>query len=700
MKHALTPPIRHWHPIAWLLLCLGLGLGLGLDPAPAQAQAQAQPEKFENTMAERLRSCTVCHGAQGRASPNGYYPRLAGKPEAYLYNQLTHFREGRRHHRLMQGLLSTLSDDYLHEIARHFATLSVPYPAPNPPPMSPAMRALGQKLTTQGDPARALPACTQCHGAALTGKQPHVPGLLGLPHGYLIAQLGGWKTGQRQSHAPDCMRSIATKLQDPEIYALAYWLASQPVPAHSAPESANMVPPPAPAPHIACGSAPTHARPTATENTAEKTANNGTNNVSRNKAKSTPNNTPRSTKDNPQNNTPPSTALPTLSPAHAQVQRGAYLARIGNCAQCHTAPGGRPYAGARSIQTPFGTIFSSNLTADATHGLGAWTQQDFWNALHEGKSKNGRLLYPAFPYTSYTHITRSDANALFAYFQSLAPVAQPNQPHQLSWPAKTTLGLWAWRWLFFSPAATEPPLERGEYLVRGLAHCNECHLPRNALGASQHKSLRDASMPDSAWVSPSLDPRNPNAASHWSEAELVRLLKTGVSPHGYAQGPMAEVVLHSTQYLEESDAQAIAKYLRRANTAAPTPKPVPTATAQAPNPNPNPKANVNALHPGARLYTQHCSQCHGVNGQGQAGAYPALAGNPRVTQANTQNLIQTLLYGGYPAATAGNPRPFGMPAFVLHLNDAQSAAVLSFVRSAWGNTAAPVATIDITQAKK
>lgn len=201
-------------------------------------------------MAQRTLACSACHGAQGRAGPDGYYPRIAGKPAGYLYNQLLHFRDGRRHYGLMTRLLETLSDEYLLEIAQHFAALSVPYPAPAPVPASAQALDRGRELALRGDPGKDLPSCAQCHGTRLTGVQPNIPGLLGLPRTYLNAQLGGWRSGQRQAHAPDCMAVIARRLTPEDLNAVTGWLASQPVPADPGP-SASLPEPPS----MACGSA-------------------------------------------------------------------------------------------------------------------------------------------------------------------------------------------------------------------------------------------------------------------------------------------------------------------------------------------------------------------------------------------------------------------------------------------------------------
>ncbi len=201
------------------------------------ASSCIQAKGFEDSMAERTRACTACHGEQGRAGPDGYYPRLAGKPAGYLYNQLKNFAEGRRHYGLMTRLVDPLSEAYLREIADYFSGLKLPYPAPSKTAsrLAPALLARGQQLALQGDAARQLPACMQCHGERLTGVQPNVPGLLGLPLDYLNAQLGAWQTHQRQALAPDCMAQVVERMNSSDLVAVATWLSSQPLPADSTP---------------------------------------------------------------------------------------------------------------------------------------------------------------------------------------------------------------------------------------------------------------------------------------------------------------------------------------------------------------------------------------------------------------------------------------------------------------------------------
>ncbi|HEY0886311.1 MAG TPA: cytochrome c [Ramlibacter sp.] len=383
---------------------------------------------------------------------------------------------------------------------------------------------------------------------------------------------------------------------------------------------------------------------------------------------------------------------PDERPATAEtVARGAYLVRLGNCVACHTQRGGVPFAGGRPIETPFGTVYSTNLTPHPEAGLGAWSREDFWRALHDGRSRDGRLLTPAFPYPNYTVVARADADAMYDYLRGLPAAGQPNRPHRLRWPYRTQTALALWRTLYFerAPRLEQPPAsgrERGAYLVQGLGHCGACHGPRNALGASGNlMDLSGGLIPMQNWYAPSLASPAEAGVAHWPLAEIERLLATGVSASGTVLGPMAEVVLHSTQHLAPSDLRAMATFLQSLPQAA-------VAAAQAAAPPPRAVAER-----GAKLYERHCAACHGERGEGVSGAYPALAGNRAVTLPVTANLVQVVLHGGFAPATAGNPRPFGMPPFATVLGDGDVAAVLTHIRAAWGNRAAPVTEVDVAR---
>jgi mono/diheme cytochrome c family protein len=386
-------------------------------------------------------------------------------------------------------------------------------------------------------------------------------------------------------------------------------------------------------------------------------------------------------------------APPKTPPAPEQVARGAYLARVGNCMLCHTEAGSAPYAGGRPIDTPFGTVYASNLTPDAETGIGTWSAAHFRRALHEGRSRDGHLLYPVFPYTHTTRVTGADADALFDYLRSLPPVNKPNRQHRLRWPYNTQAALAVWRALYFRPekfvedTAQTPEWNRGAYLVSGLGHCGACHGARNALGGIREAmDLSGGLIPMQNWYAPSLASPAEASVRDWSIEEITQLFATGVSPRGTVLGPMAEVVLHSTQYLEPRDLRAMAVYL----------KSLPPVASDS-DPRELPQASSAMLERGGKLYGDRCASCHGDQGQGVPGAYPRLAGNRAVTMPTTANLVQIVLHGGFAPATRGNPRPFGMPPFATTLSDADVAAVITYLRSSWGNRAAPVSELTVGQ---
>lgn len=376
------------------------------------------------------------------------------------------------------------------------------------------------------------------------------------------------------------------------------------------------------------------------------------------------------------------------------VERGRYLALAGNCAGCHTTRGGQPYAGGLPIDTPFGTVYSSNLTPDDKAGIGSWSSAHFWRAMHNGRSKDGRLLYPAFPYPNFTQVTREDSDAIYAFLRSVPPASEPNRAHRLSFPYDTQAALAVWRALSFKPepfvANAGKPAEwnRGAYLVNGLGHCIACHGSRNSLGATETKlGLSGGLIAVENWYAPSLTDPHEAGVADWPAADVVALLKNGTASRGSVMGPMADVVFRSTQYLSEADLTAMAGYLKDLPDA---PKPEATATAaKAPI-----RRDAGTMTRGAKIYDQRCAYCHGDQGQGAAGAYPPLAGNRAVNMTRPTNLIQVISHGGFLPSTSGNPRPYGMPPFGQTLDAAEVAAVLTYVRGSWGNDSAPVTQLD------
>jgi mono/diheme cytochrome c family protein len=387
-------------------------------------------------------------------------------------------------------------------------------------------------------------------------------------------------------------------------------------------------------------------------------------------------------------------AATAAPPSNELVARGAYLVRAGDCIGCHTVRGGVPYAGGRGIETPFGTVYAPNLTPDPETGLGRWSADDFWRALHNGRSRDGRLLYPAFPYPNYTRVTRADADAMHAYLHSLPPVAQPNRAHELRFPFNLQVALAVWRALYFEPGAYVPETtrsgawNRGAYLVEGLGHCNACHSSRNALGAGGGPlDLAGGLIPVQNWYAPSLTSPDEASVAGWSPAEVVALLRDGISARGMVMGPMGEVVQNSTQYLSSDDLGAIAQFLQA----------LPPARPKGGSESPTRTTGTDAGARGAKLYATHCAACHGEQGEGVPGAYPRLAGSRPLTMASSANLVHIVLRGGFPPATAGNPRPFGMPPFATTLGNEAVADLLTYIRGAWGNRATTVSALEVSR---
>ncbi|MBT9489024.1 MAG: cytochrome c [Rubrivivax sp.] len=387
---------------------------------------------------------------------------------------------------------------------------------------------------------------------------------------------------------------------------------------------------------------------------------------------------------------PVSDEPPTARAADATTRaRGAQLALQGHCAGCHTAAGGAPYAGGRAIVTPFGRVYAGNLTPDVATGLGTWNADHFWRALHHGRSRDGRLLNPAFPYPNYTHISRADSDALYAWLRSLPPVAQDQPPHTLRWFAGTQPALALWRALYFraggapSDPARSAELNRGATLAQGLGHCSACHAPRNALGATvDANDLSGATMPDGRWWAPSLHAADEAGVAHWPRADVVALLRDGHAPGGVALGPMATVVAGSLQHWPEADLQALAAWLQ-----ALPPDKAPRSPVEA--------APAATLDAGAALYKTHCADCHGDSREGRAPAYPPLAGHRTVLMARPNNLVRAIVEGGFGPATPGHPQPYGMPPFGHVLNDEQIAALATWLRQAGPAKAAAVWPLDV-----
>ncbi len=389
---------------------------------------------------------------------------------------------------------------------------------------------------------------------------------------------------------------------------------------------------------------------------------------------------------------------PSVPPADPQQQiaQGEYLARVGNCMSCHTARGGASYAGGRAVPTPFGNIYTSNLTPDTQTGIGDWSSDDFWRAMHDGKSKDGSLLYPAFPYTNYTKVTRADSDALFAYLQTLPAVSQENRAPELRSPYDNRFLLYAWRALYFRPGQyvnndkQSVEWNRGAYLTQGLGHCSACHSPRDSFGGTSLKAeLGGGMIPVLNWYAPPLNGDAETSLGKWEVEHLAAFLKTGVAPARSVSGPMAEVVAGSLQHITGSDATAIAGYLKSLPQQIAPPLASPEGISSE-----GKKAMITA---GAKLYEDKCATCHQASGEGVPSVYPALAGNRAITTPVAANAVRMVLHGGYAPSTGGNPRPYGMPPFGQAMSDEDVASVVTYIRNAWGNQGNAVSPSDVNR---
>lgn len=364
----------------------------------------------------------------------------------------------------------------------------------------------------------------------------------------------------------------------------------------------------------------------------------------------------------------------------ASIERGRRLAQIGNCGGCHTAHGGVPYAGGRAFATPYGTIYSGNLTPDAQHGIGAWSLAEFRHAMRHGISRNG-VQAPVFPYANFALLDDVELDALFAFLATLPAVAQTPTADRLEFPANLPGAMTAWRLLYLRPAAPRttttavPALQRGAALVDGIGHCAVCHGTRGAFSSLAAGARLDGGRV-SGWYAPALNTRT---LARYAPGALATYLR-GASVDGHAAyGKMADVIAQNLQHLDAADADAMEAYLRTLAPAPPSRRD--TAAWDIP-------AEQRAL--GDRLYTEHCADCHGQDGRGEPGRYPSLQASSAITGPDPINAIKLTLFGAVGPATPQNPRPWTMPPFAQTLSSADVAALVSTLRARWGQNARPV----------
>ncbi|MBN3812518.1 cytochrome c [Paraburkholderia sp. Ac-20347] len=375
----------------------------------------------------------------------------------------------------------------------------------------------------------------------------------------------------------------------------------------------------------------------------------------------------------------------------ALIKRGAYVMRAADCAACHTAKSG-DFAGGYSIDTPFGAIVSSNITPDRDTGIGNMTERDFFNAVRQGQGQHG-FLYPAMPYTNYVKMSRQDMDALWAYFTTVKPVS--NEVHELAglrFPYNQRLAMAGWNLLFFdNKGFAEDPSKsvewnRGHYLVDGAGHCEACHTPRNSLGGPiADRTLQGGSL--GKWYAPNIT-NNPHVGlGHRSVEAVAAYLKNGADGQSVAAGPMAEAIENSTQYLDDADLKAIAAYLKSL--------PGNASTAATGN-----SADDQQMSRGKLQYEAQCSACHGPGGEGVPNMITTFAGNHALQGDDATELINVVLGGARAAHTQTFVTGAGMPAFDWKLTDSQIAAILTYVRNSWGNSAPAVTAQEVQNARQ
>jgi thiosulfate dehydrogenase len=385
------------------------------------------------------------------------------------------------------------------------------------------------------------------------------------------------------------------------------------------------------------------------------------------------------------------------------IKRGEYVARLGDCIACHTEPGGKPMAGGLELKTPFGALYSTNITPDAATGIGSYSFEQFDRAVRRGVAADGHNLYSAMPYPSYAKIDDGDMRALHAYLmQGLAPVAHPNKPSEMKWPFNMRWGLSLWNMVFFEPApfqadaTKDPAWNRGAYLVQGLGHCGACHTPRG-IGFQEKTMSQDGPKGRLYLAGETVEAWRAASLRHlWTVPDTVQMLKTGQNRFGSVSGNMVEVIHNSTQHFSDADLVAIASYLQSLPPgddevpmpAKPVPESAPVAAA----------AEQLFTTAGGLGYVQFCSDCHRQDGGGVKDVFPPLARNASVASANPASLLHIMLTGWKTAQTAAYPRVYTMPGF-SRLSDQEIADILTVVRTSWGNQAGPIAAAEVKKAR-
>jgi mono/diheme cytochrome c family protein len=390
--------------------------------------------------------------------------------------------------------------------------------------------------------------------------------------------------------------------------------------------------------------------------------------------------------------TPVGVLTQPVSPTAAnadQLRLGQQLVVAGDCMSCHLREGGQPFAGGLALKTPFGTIYSANITPDPQTGIGGWTPEQFHRAMHNGIDDHGDNLYPALPYPWFTRISRAEDDAILAYLKTTTPVNYTPPANKLPFPINIRFMVKFWNLLFFKPGDFQPTAgqtaewNRGAYLVTGPGHCGGCHTTKNILGADKAgHNLQGGDLDN--WTAPDLTGNPRTGLGGWSVDDITEFLKTGRNARAAAGGGMADVVGYSTSLMSDADRHAIAVYL----------KSLPASPDAA-----IPSADAGSLKRGAAIYSDVCSACHLENGVGQPRIFPPLGRNAVAQQNDPMGLEHLILAGSRVATTQAQPTPLTMPSFAWKLTDQQIADVATYVRNSWGNHAAPLTAAKVHTAR-
>jgi mono/diheme cytochrome c family protein len=374
----------------------------------------------------------------------------------------------------------------------------------------------------------------------------------------------------------------------------------------------------------------------------------------------------------------------------AQIERGRYLTQASNCQGCHTNERDKPFAGARGLGTPFGTIFTPNITFDPDTGLGRWTRDDFRRAMSEGRSRDGSRLYPAFPYVHFTKMPREDVDAVYDYLSTLPRIRNVKPENDLPFPLKWRSLMAVWNWMFFEKGTfqTDPARSaawnRGAYLVVGPGHCGGCHTGKNLLGADKDAEHLKGGLLDN-WYAPNIRAGRNGGLARWTEGDIVEFLRTGRNVHTGAFSIMSEVIEYSMQFMTEDDLSAIATYLKSLD------NDPPEAPVQ---------ASREVMQAGRAIYFDNCSACHKSDGTGVPRFFASLKGSGKANAPDPTTVVRAVLEGARAVPTKSRPTPLSMPAFDWKLTDAQIAAVATYVRQSWGNSGSPVTPQEVETLRK